>query len=101
MWKRLLPILPLLCAAAPPPALLMVMARPTAPNYEPAPMPNADALPPTGLVARAKTRLNPTIFSTAKTRYRGDGFVADSSEQVSEQRNFRPAGGLSLTMPLQ
>ena len=98
MWKRLLPLPILLCAAAPPPVLMTVMARPISPpGYEPAPMPDAEAKEPLGLVRRATTRLNPTIFSTAKTQYRGDGFVSDSSEQVSEQRNFRPAGGTWAT----
>lgn len=68
-------------------------------GYTPAPMPDSDEAAPTA-PASNEAQWSPSLFRAGHT-YRGEGFVPGSSVQGSQNRNVRPAPGISLNVPLQ
>ena len=72
---------------------------PGSPIYEPAPLPNPDAVGPP-VASGGATTLSPTLF-TQREQYRGDGFSPGSTAQGEQERNVQPAAGFKLHMPLQ
>lgn len=99
----------LLAAAAPEPSYMMVMAMPLGhgpshlaqPAFQPAPVPSQDDAPNTADAHSAKSHFGPALFAASHQQFRGDGFTAHSTEQIEQERNFRPGGGFALKMPLQ
>lgn len=70
-------------------------------GYTPAPVPDSDEIAPVVRSAGPpQAEWAPNLFTGAKT-YRGEGYVPGSSVQASQQRNIRPAPGISLNVPLQ
>lgn len=68
-------------------------------GYTPAPMPDSDEAAPAA-PASNEPQWSPSLFRPGHT-YRGEGFVPGSSVQASQNRNIRPAPGISLNVPLQ
>ncbi len=73
---------------------------PTAPSFTPAPVPNQDAAGPSGPRAGRDAELAPSFF-TRSNQYRGEGYSANSSSQIQQDRRVQPGAGVNLRVPLQ
>jgi hypothetical protein len=70
------------------------------PQFEPAPMPDADLYPPVAHVDNPQAaQLTPSLFQP-KNQYRGDGFSPGSTVQGNQERLLKPTPGLSMKVPL-
>lgn len=70
-------------------------------GYTPAPMPDADeAAPVAKPLGPPEAQWSPNLFYS-QGGYRGEGFTPGSTAQASQQRNGRPAAGISLNVPLE
>lgn len=63
-----------------------------------APMPDQDAFAPRASASTAPA-VGPSMFQSKKS-YRGDGFIPDSSPQISQQSKHVSLPGISLKVPL-
>jgi hypothetical protein len=69
-------------------------------GFTAAPMPNSDTSAPTAQAAnQGQPTVAPSLFTTRPT-YRGEGYVAGSSAQADQQKNYRPVPGINLSVPL-
>jgi hypothetical protein len=70
------------------------------PLVGPAPMPNADIFAPIPRVEDPKaTQVTPHLFSPQQ-QFRGDGYSPGSTVQASQERQLKPAPGISMKVPL-
>ncbi len=89
------PVLPPVVTVRP-----QTLAKPnTPPGFEPAPLPDLDAIAPQTKASTAAS-VAPSLF-TRKDQYRGEALNANSSAQVEQERHVQPGAGLSLLVPLQ
>lgn len=76
------------------------MALRGAGRFEDAPMPNRDVAGPRVQTSSNQPEISPSLFTT-RNQFRGDGFSPHSTAQTDQEKNFRPAPGFNLRIPLQ
>lgn len=70
-------------------------------RYAPAPVPDRDeAAPVLPQLGPPQPQFSPTLTRPQST-YFGEGYVAGSTVEGTEQRHYHPAPGFALTVPLE
>ena len=67
-------------------------------QFQPAPVPNPDLLPPQGS-AQSGPQFTPGLFMP-KDRFAGDGYIPGTTVQSEQERRQKPGAGFNLNVPL-